>query len=141
MLLCVIFLSASRLYAYWTPTPVREECHVVLEYLLWCWLLGCLYCLDLCALLFLRVVLETPDVPRSLSSLSMACLMSLLAVLPMHLLPILCCVFLRPDWLYLGLSPRYESLVVWPVVCLLWYVRRCSRLNMYSLPVWPSLYQ
>ena len=34
VLLGVIVLSASRLYAYWTPTPVREVCHVVLEYFL-----------------------------------------------------------------------------------------------------------
>ena len=30
----VIVLLASCLYAYWTPTPVREMCHVALEYLL-----------------------------------------------------------------------------------------------------------
>ena len=81
-----------------------------------------------------QVVLGTPDVPQSLSSLSKACLMPLLVVLSIHLLPI--CVALFFCRLYLGLSPRYESLDVWPVVRLLWYAKRCSRLNMYSLPVW-----
>ena len=33
VLLCMIVLSASCLHAYWTPTPVREMCHVVLGYL------------------------------------------------------------------------------------------------------------
>ena len=42
VLLWVIVLSASCLRACWTPTPVRKVCHVALEYLLWCWLLGCL---------------------------------------------------------------------------------------------------
>ena len=41
-----------------------------------------------------QVVLGTADVPQSLSSLSKACLMSLLAVLSIHLLTILCVVFL-----------------------------------------------
>ena len=43
-----------------------------------------------------QVVLEFPDVPRSLSSLSKACRMSLLAVLSVHILPILCCAVLLP---------------------------------------------
>ena len=42
LLLWASVLSSSRLCACWTPTPVGKVCHVVLQYLLWCWLLWCL---------------------------------------------------------------------------------------------------
>ena len=34
VLLWVIVVSASCLYAYWTPIPVRKVCHIVLSDLL-----------------------------------------------------------------------------------------------------------
>ena len=132
VLLWMTVLSASCLYAYWTPTPVREMCHVVFEYFLWCWLL------------VLHLPLYLAVVPHHWE------LLMLLKVCPacprlVCCLCWLCCLFIfyqscvlsfSSNWLYLGVSPRYESLDVWPVMCLLWYVKRCSRLNMYSLPVW-----
>ena len=45
VLLWAIALSASSLYACWTRCV-----------LLWCWLLGCLYCFCSCALLLLLII-------------------------------------------------------------------------------------
>ena len=56
MLLWMIALSASCLYAYWTPTPVRELHHVVLKYLLRCWLLGRLHRFCFCTLLLFLII-------------------------------------------------------------------------------------
>ena len=75
----------------------------------WVLVLLLLLCLAVVPHPLTQVVLEFPDVPRSLSSLSKACPMSLLA-----------------------------SLHVWPVMCLLWCVKCCVCvwLDVYSLPVW-----
>ena len=56
----------------------------------WVLVLLLLLCLVVVPYHLTQVVLGSPDVPQSLS----ACLMSLLAVLSIHLLAILCVVFL-----------------------------------------------
>ena len=56
VLFWMVVLSASCLYAYRTPTPVREACDIVLQNLLWCRLLGCLCCFCSCALLLFFII-------------------------------------------------------------------------------------
>ena len=64
------------------------------ELVAWELVLLLLLCLVVLPRHLTQVVVEIPDVLRSLFSLSKACLMSLLVVLSVHLLPIQCCALL-----------------------------------------------
>ena len=56
VLFWIVGLSASCLYAYRTPIPIREVYNIVLQNLLWCRLFRCLYCFCSCALLLFFII-------------------------------------------------------------------------------------